>query len=570
MLLKNRVFTRFKPLTFVLAALMVASSICVSDISADARTRSKSRASASTRSSGSSRSARSSRGRSRTVVQYSGSRRRTVAVSRSRVTASSRHRSRTIRIVRQPRPKYAYSLSLFLMHAPAFDKSPLDQQTSEKIARAWDRGIADSYPARTLVRAGVVSYHPLRGGIFYRREPVKYIVLHSTETGVPVSAVNVIEGWSSMGRRHPGAQYVVERDGTIYQAVDPDLATVHVNIFKTLPGINNDNSIGIEMNHTGRQNYPAAQREAVSKLLAYLQNRYQVDHANVITHRYAQQGDHTDPVNFDLEGFLAYKNNFQKQALAYKVKGLEKEVKTWNEPSAASTILQPHPVQSVDAVERADKKLDRNEKVKVAPLPIVDEPVRTAQPGNALELKGPIEVDPAAATDLNQKETFEVDGPGATKGGETSESDRSGGGKSESAKQDSSPDSPKPKFTPGPDSAPESKLSSPHTKFAPAHVINQLPKKELENSSHKVTTLPVHKEVVTHKSNDDAPLTQFVPGDKVTHTQVKPAARTATAAPRAVAAKPPVEEQIQPKDLKPTAKKSMFQRFRSYLKDNFQ
>lgn len=454
------------------------------------------------------------------------------------------------------------------MHAPPFDKSPLDQHTSEKIARAWDRGIADSYPARTLVRAGVVSYHPLRGGIFYRREPVKYIILHSTETGVPVSAVNVIEGWSSMGRRHPGAQYVVERDGTIYQAVDPDLATVHVNIFKTLPGINNDNSIGIEMNHTGRQSYPAAQREAVSKLLAYLQQRYQVENANVITHRYAQQGDHTDPVNFDLEGFLAYKNQFQKQALACKVKGLEREVKTWNEPAAASTILQPHPVQSADAVERSEKRLDRNDKVKVSPLPAIEEPVRTAQPINGLELKGPIEVDPSSATDLNQKEVFEVDGPGATKGGEGAETSKTDS-KSESAKHESAPESAKPKFSPGPDSAPDTKLSSPRSKFAPAPVINQLSKKEVESTNHKLTAPVPRNEVVTHKIVDDSPLTQFVPGDKVESSRTKPAVRIA--APRAVAAKPPAQvEQVQPKDLKPTVKKTVFQRFRSYWKENFQ
>ncbi len=422
------------------------------------------------------------------------------------------------------------------MHAPPFDKSPLDQHMSERIARAWDRGIADSYPARTLVRAGVVSYHPLRGGIYYRREPVKYIILHSTETGVPVRAVNVIEGWSSMGRRHPGAQYVVERDGTIYQAVDPDLATVHVNIFKTLPGINNDNSIGIEMNHTGRQNYPAAQREAVSKLLAYLQQRYQVDHANVITHRYAQQGDHTDPVNFDLQEFLAYKNNFQRQAIAYKVKGLEQEVKTWNPPaSSASTMLQPHPAQQVEVIERVEKKIEKTEKVKVSPLPVNEETVRSVQPVNGLELKGPIEVDPSSASDLNQKETFEVDGPGATKGGE--------------APQTVKPEPVKPKIAPAPESTPDGKLSSPssfaapaHTKFAPAHVVNQAP----------------HKDA----------LTQFVPGDKIAHPRVAPAPHVATPAPKALAQKVPVVQEEQ-KETKP-AKKSYFQRMRSYFRENFQ
>jgi hypothetical protein len=469
------------------------------------------------------------------------------------------------------------------MHAPSFDKSPLDQRMSERIARAWDRGIADSYPARTLVRAGVVSYHPLRGGIYYRREPVKYIILHSTETGIPVSAVNVIEGWSSMGRRHPGAQYVVDRDGTIYQAVDPDLATVHVNIFKTLPGINNDNSIGIEMNHTGRQNYPAAQREAVSKLLAYLQQRYQVDNANVVTHRYAQQGDHTDPVNFDLDGFLAYKNQFQKQAIAYKVKGLEQEVKTWNAPDpSASTMLQPHPAQKVEVIERVDKNLERTEKVKVDVSS--EESLRNVQPVNGLELKGPIEVDPAAASDLNQKETFEVDGPGATRGGEGSET----------AKTEPKPELAKPKSSPAPDSTPAGKLSSPSGsalpfapavpvvpvvpvhKFAPAHTINSInqnPRKEINQVTHKEVNQSVRRDI------SDSPLTQFVPGDKPTQPRVAPvqrnlnsAQRSVTPAPKALAQKVPIDLSTnnEQKEAKPAARKSIFQRMRTYLKENLQ
>ncbi len=427
---------------------------------------------------------------------------------------------------------------------------------SERIARAWDRGTADSYPARALVRAGVVSYHPLRGGIYYRREPVKYIILHSTETGVPVSAVNVIEGWSSMGRRHPGAQYVVDRDGTIYQAVDPDLATVHVNIFKTLPGINNDNSIGIEMNHTGRQNYPEAQREAVNKLLAYLQQRYQVENANVVTHRYAQQGDHTDPVNFDLDGFIAYKNQFQRRALAYKVKGLEQEVKTWHaaEPAAASTILQPHPAQKVEVTERTDKKLGEAEKVKTAPNS--EEPVRTVQPApvNGLELKGPIEVDPSSATDLNQKENFDADGPGATKDGEPAQP-------------------PVKKFTPGPDTQPDSKLSSPdspvhvQTKFTPAHLINQNTERGKTQSVQKTPVVTVRKEVVSTsgKNVEDTSLTQYVPGDKVSHPRSTAAQHSP--APRAVAQR--VVETPE-KENKPVQKKSVFQRMRAYLKENFQ
>ncbi len=249
------------------------------------------------------------------------------------------------------RTRYAYPLNFFMLHPPEFERSALPYDVSDKVSRSFHQGYADSYAARSLVRAGLVSYHPLRGGIFWRREPVKYIIMHSTETGIPLSAERVIESWSSMGLRHPGAQYVVERDGTIFQAVDPDLGTVHINIFKTLPGINNDNSIGIEMNHTGRQDYPAAQLQSVVKLVAYLQERYKVSDDNVITHRYAQQGDHTDPVNFDWDGFIASKNSLRNRAIAYKVRKIKDDVKSWSDaPAAATTTTVQTTVTTVTPV----------------------------------------------------------------------------------------------------------------------------------------------------------------------------------------------------------------------------
>lgn len=524
--MKERIFTKFRPLSLALMSLMVAASIPLFEVSAEARTKRKvtvthrhtTTTTAARSKRGISTRATSSRKGTRGVVTYSGSRRRVVAVPRSTRSSRTAHSGRRgpIKIVRQAKPKYAYPLSLFLMHAPSFDKSPLDQQTSEKIARAFDRGVADNYPARTLVRAGVVAYHPLRGGIYYRREPVKYIILHSTETGPPVRAINVIEGWSSMGRRHPGAQYVVERDGTIYQCVDPDLATVHVNIFKTLPGINNDNSIGIEMNHTGRQDYPQAQREAVSKLLAYLQQRYQVDNADVITHRYAQQGDHTDPVHFDLDGFLAYKNNFQRRAIAYKTKGLEQEVKTWTapEPAAASTILQPH--AQVEITER--KETIQVESVRptstgtgaVVKTYSTEQTTQETRTHKNLDLRGPIEVDPSSASDLNQNRDFEVDGPGATATGAKVES------KSETkietkvetktetkteTKSDSKPDNNsdsdkpktesrvhKPRFAPGPDTV----------SAAPRAISARPPAQPTTVRYTPPTAKPVQVETVTH------------------------------------------------------------------------
>ncbi|MBP9091997.1 N-acetylmuramoyl-L-alanine amidase [bacterium] len=305
----------------------------------------KSTKSARASSARSSRSGRvSSRGsRSSRVVASSRSSSRARGGRRGHAVAhSSKHHHAVAHAA--PKPRYAYPIGLFMRNAPSFDTSPLDAQNANAIASAFDSGSADAYAARVLVRAGVVKYHPLHGGIFWRREPVKYIVMHSTETGIPVSATRVIDSWSSMGIRHPGAQYVVDRDGTIYQAVDPDLATVHVNIFKTLPGINNDNSIGIEINHTGSQNYPQAQLHAVTRLVGYLQSRYNVDNQSIITHRYAQQGDHTDPVNFDWDGFIASKNSFRNQAIAYRSNKIKAEAKRWKHEAEVpvNTYMKPH------------------------------------------------------------------------------------------------------------------------------------------------------------------------------------------------------------------------------------
>ena len=238
------------------------------------------------------------------------------------------------------KPRYAYPLEMFLSSPPEFDQTAFDEITALHIRKDFDKGLAERYKATDLVRAGVANYHPIHGGVFNRREPVKYIIVHSTETGPPVSATRVIDAWSSLGRRHAGAQFVVERDGKIYLACDPELATVHVNIFKTLPGINNDNSIGIEMNHTGHQNYPQEQREAVKRLVSYLQDRYHVTNENVITHRYAQQGDHTDPVAFDFDDFLAQKDDFHNRALAMKRDSAPPVVPV-STPAAVETAASP-------------------------------------------------------------------------------------------------------------------------------------------------------------------------------------------------------------------------------------
>lgn len=380
----------------------------------------------SARSSGVSRSD-SGQTRHRAQSSRSSSRQERVAHRRHGrgLVAQSKHRGRHHRghqVAHQPKTRYAYPIGIFLASPPAFDQSGLPPELSASIRSAFSQGLADGYPARSLVKAGIVSYHPLRGGIFWRREPIKYVIIHSTETGIPLSAIRVIESWSSMGRRHPGAQYVIERDGCIYQALDPDLASVHVNIFKTLPGINNDNSVGIEMCHTGSQEYTESQVSSLIKLVVYLQGHYHVPDENVITHRYAQQGDHTDPVNFAWDRFIADKDRMQRSAVGLKVAMLNNEAVNWQ----TAILPLPEPFlelhQRIKLVPQAlaapprditsgvasyvKMKTEAEVAAPVAAAVMIRHKVEVVTPSHAagisskiplnLPLRGPIELDPTA------------------------------------------------------------------------------------------------------------------------------------------------------------------------------
>lgn len=339
------------------------------------------------------------------------------------------------------KPRYAYPLSLFMLKPPESDLSPLPEELSQQIHNLFLSGLANSVPASALVRAGIAVHYPMRGGIFTRREAIKYIVVHSTETGIPLNAKRVINSWSSGGRRHAGAHYVVDRDGTIHQAVDPELATVHLNIFKTLPGINNDNSIGIEMVHTGRQSYTKEQRAAVIRLVSYLQDRYKVVDDAIITHRYAQQGDHTDPVAFDWLGFLNDKNLFRKQAIAKNTSAAlpsNAPYETTNLPSAATYLqingklsleqpaeakgllteettltpkeqhLLPEPSEQTNRSDNLTADFDENThqpQTEAATSTQLSNHLVPSVPVSNLELKGPIEVDPQIALILSESQS---------------------------------------------------------------------------------------------------------------------------------------------------------------------
>ncbi|MBY0551838.1 MAG: peptidoglycan recognition protein family protein [Candidatus Obscuribacterales bacterium] len=178
----------------------------------------------------------------------------------------------------------------------------------EKTCRAFAAGNAANLSPMELLAAKVFTECPLIGGTYERKEPVKYVVLHSTETATTADAKRVIRSWNNRGKSHPGAQYVVDRDGTIYQTVSPEIATMHVNAFKTRYGVSNRNSIGIEIVRSGKQKYTPKQLQNVSRLCLYLQQRFGIEDDHVVSHSYVQPSDRSDPVNFNWKAFNISKN----------------------------------------------------------------------------------------------------------------------------------------------------------------------------------------------------------------------------------------------------------------------
>lgn len=179
--------------------------------------------------------------------------------------------------------------------------SPYTPAVRNRINAKFKGGTASRFSSEDMVRAKVFVHYPLKGGIRKRTGGVRYLVLHSTETGRPADARTIVRSWNNIGPRHPGAQYIVDRDGTILQTADPAYATVHVNDRTALGDVNNDNSIGIEIVRSGKQKYTQKQLNSLVALVGYVKDRFNI--TRICGHGEVQPSDRTDPVAFDWSRF---------------------------------------------------------------------------------------------------------------------------------------------------------------------------------------------------------------------------------------------------------------------------
>lgn len=179
--------------------------------------------------------------------------------------------------------------------------APYSDIVSGAIIESFQEGKAGIYTPEHMVRAGAFTYQPLIGGIHVRNAAVKNLIIHSTETARVATGKDIIRSWNARGLAHPGTQYVVDRDGVIYLTLDPKYASSHVNEKRTLKGVTNDNSIGIEIVRTGKQQYTKTQLASLVRLVSYIKDRFQI--YKIYGHGQIQPSNRTDPVAFDWARF---------------------------------------------------------------------------------------------------------------------------------------------------------------------------------------------------------------------------------------------------------------------------
>ena len=100
------------------------------------------------------------------------------------------------------------------------------------------------------------------------------------------------------------AHYYVDRQGRIYQLVDPTYAAWHAGVSswngRTSASIR-DHSIGIESEHKAGQDWPVIQRQAYADLCRFLIARHPITHRNVAAHRWIAPGRKFDPTDWPNE-----------------------------------------------------------------------------------------------------------------------------------------------------------------------------------------------------------------------------------------------------------------------------
>lgn len=126
----------------------------------------------------------------------------------------------------------------------------------------------------------------------YNERRPSYVVLHHTSNDRVERALRTLTD----PMREVSAHYVVARDGQVYQLVDERHRAWHAGRSQWGSDFDlNSSSIGIEIDNSGDEPFPAAQIDALLQLLADIQARYHIPAANFLGHADVSPGRKVDP-----------------------------------------------------------------------------------------------------------------------------------------------------------------------------------------------------------------------------------------------------------------------------------
>jgi len=119
-----------------------------------------------------------------------------------------------------------------------------------------------------------------------------YVVLHHTSSDTLERAFATLTSPSAQVSSH----YLIGRDGRTLQLVDEDRRAWHAgeSYWGGHTDINSA-SIGIELVNNGKEPFAPAQIKALLALLADIQNRHKIPHANILGHADVAPGRKADP-----------------------------------------------------------------------------------------------------------------------------------------------------------------------------------------------------------------------------------------------------------------------------------
>jgi N-acetylmuramoyl-L-alanine amidase len=126
---------------------------------------------------------------------------------------------------------------------------------------------------------------------FNDRRP-SYVVLHHTTDATVEQALRTLTD----PLREVSVHYLIGRDGHIYQLVDERRRAWHAGQSRWGSDADlNSSSIGIELDNTGSEPFPAEQIDALLRLLADLKARYRIPTENFLGHADVAPGRKVDP-----------------------------------------------------------------------------------------------------------------------------------------------------------------------------------------------------------------------------------------------------------------------------------